>query len=61
MNKNIGSADKWLRIVFGGLILSQVFVGLQTLWGIVGLVLIATALINFCPIYFLLGMKSTSK
>jgi hypothetical protein len=63
MKKNIGSIDRIIRIV-----LAVVFAGLyltQTVTGGLGLVLLvlggislATALINFCPLYGLLGMST---
>lgn len=61
MNKNIGTLDKWLRLVIGAVMLSQVFFGLQTAWGYIGVIIIATALINFCPIYFALGLRTNTK
>jgi hypothetical protein len=58
MKKNIGKTDKIIRIVLGVVILSQTVVGLGSLWGLIGLVLIVTALIDFCPAYTLLGINT---
>jgi len=56
MEANIGKTDRIIRIVAGLLLLSLVFIGPQTLWGLVGIIPLATAFINFCPAYKLLGM-----
>ncbi|MBM3562703.1 MAG: DUF2892 domain-containing protein [Alphaproteobacteria bacterium] len=61
MEANIGKTDRIIRIVAGLLLLSLVFVGPQTLWGLVGLIPLATAFINFCPAYKLLGMDTLGK
>lgn len=58
MKKNIGKTDKIIRIVLGVVILSQTVIGLGSLWGLIGLVLIVTALIDFCPAYTVLGINT---
>ncbi|MEK6748868.1 MAG: DUF2892 domain-containing protein [Pseudomonadota bacterium] len=61
MIKNVGSIDKFIRLAIGTALVSQVFWGLQTLWGLIGLVLIGTAFMNFCPLYTALGMSTLAK
>ncbi|MBX2836298.1 MAG: DUF2892 domain-containing protein [Gammaproteobacteria bacterium] len=70
MNKlaNIGQFDKIARIVAGILLVGvslQMLGGLATTLGlialIVGVVLIATAVINFCPAYKLLGLSTLAR
>ncbi|MFO1103472.1 MAG: DUF2892 domain-containing protein [Methylocystis sp.] len=61
MQANIGKADRIIRIVAGLLLLSLVFIGPQTLWGLVGLIPLATAFINFCPAYKLIGVDTLGK
>jgi len=56
--RNEGTADRVLRVTLGLVLLSLVFVGPQTLWGLVGLVPIATGLLGSCPAYTLLGMST---
>jgi hypothetical protein len=56
--KNVGSIDRILRIVVGLGLISLVFVGPQTPWGWVGVVPLLTALISFCPLYTLLGIRT---
>jgi hypothetical protein len=58
MIKNVGSVDQVIRIVLGLALISLVFVGPKTPWGWLGLILIATALINFCPIWKVLGVNT---
>jgi hypothetical protein len=61
MEANVGKTDRIIRIVVGLALLSLVFIGPQTLWGLIGIVLLATAFINFCPAYKLLGMNTLGK
>ena len=58
MKKNIGSIERIIRIVAGLGILSLVFIGPETKWGYLGLVLLATGLIGWCPPYALFGKSS---
>lgn len=60
---NVGSLDKIVRIVAG---LALVVIALLKLDGsatlialAVGVVLIVTAVINFCPLYRILGWRTT--
>lgn len=61
MEANIGKTDKMLRIAVGLALLSLVFIGPQTMWGLLGLVPLATAFINFCPAYRLLGVNTLGR
>jgi hypothetical protein len=58
MMKNVGSLDRILRAIVGLVLLSLVFVGPKTLWGLIGLVPLGTAVVSFCPAYRLLGIKT---
>lgn len=58
MKKNIGSPDKIIRIVVGLGLIACVFVGPKTLWGLLGLIPLTTAFLNFCPMYSLLGVQT---
>jgi len=55
---NEGTVDRALRVTAGLVLLSLVFVGPQTLWGLVGLVPLATGLLGSCPAYTLLGIST---
>lgn len=50
--------ERILRVVVGSVLLALVFVGPQTLWGLVGLVPLATGLIGSCPLYTLFGWST---
>jgi len=58
MQANVGGMDKIVRIVAGLLLLAMTVVGPKTLWGLVGIVPLATAFMNFCPAYTLLGVNT---
>ena len=58
MKANVGGIDRAMRIVLGLVLLSLVVVGPKTLWGLVGLVPLATGLMRFCPFYPLLGIST---
>lgn len=60
MNKNIGSVDRWIRIIVGVVLIALAVTGTIGAWGWIGIIPIATALINFCPLYRILGF-STNK
>lgn len=61
MKANVGGVDRGFRIVAGIVLLVLVFVlgedGLW-LWGLIGIVPLATGLMNWCPAYSLFGMST---
>lgn len=57
MKMNVGKADRIVRIVLG-LVIIGIGVWLKSWWGLIGLIPLGTALINFCPIYHLLGVST---
>ena len=58
MVPNVGTPDRILRIIIGLILIALVFVGPRTVWGWIGIIPLVTALINFCPLYTLLGVKT---
>jgi len=58
MTQNVGSVDRIVRFVAGLAILSLVFVGPRTLWGLVGLVPLLTAVMGWCPPYAIFGINT---
>ncbi|MCS7081824.1 MAG: DUF2892 domain-containing protein [Bacteroidetes bacterium] len=58
MRCNVGKVDRIIRLVLGLALVSLVFVGPQTPWGWLGLVLLGTAFLRFCPLYRLLGLST---
>ena len=61
MKKNIHPIERVIRVVLGLIILSLVFVGPKSLWGLVGILPILTGLIGWCPPYQLLGISTSKK
>ncbi len=58
MTKNEGNADRAIRILVGLGLLSLTVVGPRTMWGLVGLVPLATGLIGSCPLYKIAGINT---
>ncbi|MFZ3182765.1 MAG: DUF2892 domain-containing protein [Pseudomonas sp.] len=58
MQHNVGRTDKLLRISVGILLLGLGATGVIGWWGLIGLVPLATGLLNWCPAYRLLGINS---
>ena len=57
MVKNIGNADRAVRVVAGVVIIAA---GLyfKSWWGAVGVLLLLTAFIRWCPAYFPFGLST---
>lgn len=55
---NEGTLDRALRVALGLALLSITVVGPQTLWGLVGIVPLATGLLGSCPLYTLFGLST---
>jgi amino acid transporter len=58
LEKNLGTADRWIRIVIGIALVSLTFAGPHTMWGLVGVVPLATAFAGTCPLYTLFGLRT---
>jgi len=58
LNKNIGGAERVIRIIASIAILSLVFVGPKSPWAYFGIVPLATGLIGWCPPYALFGFST---
>jgi len=65
MGRNVGSVDKTIRLIAGIALLALAFLGLgglSTTAGIVaavvGVILLATGLLNFCPLFKIFGISS---
>lgn len=58
MIRNEATWDRAARVVLGLTLLSMVFVGPQTLWGLVGVVPLATGLLGYCPLYQIVGLST---
>lgn len=63
MKTNIGNLDRTLRVLVGIALLSLLYFGEgQLRWlGLIGIVLIATGLMHFCPLYPIFGINTCGK
>ncbi len=50
--------ERVLRVLIGLGLLSIVFVGPQTLWGLIGIVPLLTGLLGSCPLYTMVGLST---
>lgn len=65
MKKNMGSADRIIRLIIAAIVATLYFTGILS--GTLGIVLLAlagifvlTSLISFCPLYAPFGIKTCS-
>jgi membrane-associated protease RseP (regulator of RpoE activity) len=58
MKSNVGGIDKIARIVIGVALVVLAAMGQIGVWGYIGIVPILTGLMNFCPLYPLLGINT---
>ncbi len=60
MEANVGGIDRTVRIVAGIVLLSLFFVleGNARWWGLLGVGLLATGLLRFCPAYLPFGIRT---
>ena len=55
MKANVGGADRIFRIV-GGLVVIAAGYYFKSWWGVVGVPLVLTGLIRWCPVYLPFGL-----
>jgi hypothetical protein len=60
IDRNVGNADRVIRILVGIAII-VIGVVMHSWWGLVGLLPITTGLIRFCGLYTLLGIRTCPK
>jgi hypothetical protein len=58
MKTNAGTIDRALRVLAGLVLIALAVTGTIGVWGWIGLVLVATGAIGFCPAYTLLGVNT---
>ncbi len=57
MIKNMGSADKIIRLILGVVII-VIGIYFQSWWGVIGILPIFTALVGWCPAYMPFGIST---
>lgn len=60
MKKNIGRADKIIRICLGIFII-VIGINMKSVWGVLGMIPIITSEIGVCPAYLPFGFSTVSK
>jgi len=58
MKINEAGWDRSLRVVVGLMLVALTVVGPQSLWGLAGVVLVATGIWGFCPLYRIFGLST---
>ena len=57
MKKNMGKVDRIIRFIIG-LIIIIWGIAAGSWWALIGLLPLLTALVNWCPLYTLLGLST---
>jgi len=60
MKLNVGNLESFIRIFAGVCLLYGALYGAIGSWGYLGIVLIATGMGRFCPLYTVLGINKNS-
>jgi hypothetical protein len=55
---NEGNLDRGVRVAIGLVLLTLVFVGPKSMWGLLGLVPLLTGAVGSCPLYRVLGVST---
>ena len=58
---NIHPIERVIRGIVGLAVLSLVVLGPRSLWGLLGLIPLVTALVGWCPPYAMLGISTCPK
>jgi hypothetical protein len=58
---NVGNLDRAARLVIGIGLIAMAAAGVVGPWGYIGLIPLLTGAVGLCPLYSLLGLKTTSR
>ena len=58
---NVGNLDRILRVLAGAVLIALAASGFIGIWGYVGCLLVLTGLGAFCPLYTVLGIRTTAR
>jgi hypothetical protein len=61
MTLNVGNIDRALRMIVGFVLIGLALSGKIGWWGYIGIVPLLTGAIAVCPLYSLLGIRTTSR
>ncbi|MHB8337158.1 MAG: YgaP family membrane protein [Ignavibacteriaceae bacterium] len=57
MKKNIGSTDRWFRVILG-IVIAVLGIVYQSWWGLLAVLPLGTAMIKVCPAYLPFGIST---
>ena len=63
MKKNVGVAERWIRIIVGLVVLSLIVIlqgGIRWI-GLIGLIPLITGILGFCPLYAILHIRTNKE
>lgn len=58
---NVGNLDRAARLLVGIALLALAAGGYIGMWGYIGVIPLLTGIAGMCPLYSLLGLKTTSR
>ena len=58
---NVGNIDRAIRMLLGLMLMALSYAGVIGSWGYAGIVLVLTGAIALCPLYSLLGLRTTAR
>jgi len=58
MKRNVGSADRAIRIIAGAALIGLAVTNTLGMWAWIGVVPLATGLVGWCPPYAMLGFNT---
>ena len=56
--RNEHNIERVVRVIIGLAVLSLMAIGPKTMWGLLGVIPLATGLLGSCPLYTLLGIST---
>jgi hypothetical protein len=58
---NVGNLDRLVRLLLGLFLIGFAATGEIGPWGYIGIVLVLTAVVAYCPLYSVFGFSTTSR
>lgn len=58
---NVGNLDRAARLLIGIALVALAAGGVIGAWGYIGVIPLLTGIVGMCPLYSLLGLKTTSR
>ena len=58
---NVGNLDRAARLLIGIALVTLAAGGVIGVWGYIGVIPLLTGIVGMCPLYSILGLKTTSR